>query len=273
MAPDLFLAGRDPGPDHADIVIPVFNQVEYTRACLESLAAHTTYPHRLIVVDNGSSDGTAEFLRAAQDSCDLLQIISNDENLGFTRAANQGLAASTGRYVVLLNNDTTVVEGWLTGLICTAEADDCIGLVGPKTLNPQTGRIHNLGGLIFHQNHTAFPLGRGAHRADPQFRQVLDCQYIEGSCMLIKRRVIDAIGLLDEIFSPGYYEDSDYCFRAREAGFRCLYSPHAEIFHHASVTATALQQAGPGLNEVARRNELLFRSRWAHRFVPDGGQP
>lgn len=273
MGSDLWSAGLDWGPACTDIVIPVYNQVQYTQACLESLVAHTTCPYRLIVVDNGSDDGTAAFLAAWAGATERLQVISNAANLGFTRAANQGLAAATGRYVVLLNNDTTVLPHWLTGLICTAEADDRIGIVGPRTLNPQTGRIHNIGGLVFFQNHTALPLGRGAHRAELQFQQVLDCQYIEGSCMLIKRQVITTIGLLDEVFSPGYYEDSDYCFRAREAGYRCVYSPYAEICHYASVTATALQADGQGLSDVAQRNEGLFKARWAHRFLAEGNWP
>lgn len=273
MTADLWAEGRDPGPEHAEIIIPVWNQVAYTRACLDSLAAHTLSPHRVIVVDNGSTDGTAELLRAWQGQAAGRQVIANATNRGFTRAANQGLAAATGRYVVLLNNDTTVLPGWLTGLICTAETDDRIGLVGPKTLNPATSRIHNIGGVVFYQTHTAYPLGRDADRDDPAFRQIRDCQYVEGSCLLVKRRVLETIGLLDETFAPGYYEDSDFCFRAREAGFRCVYSPLAEIYHHASVTATALPQEGAGLSEAAQRNERIFRARWAHRFLPDGGSP
>ncbi|MEN6642398.1 MAG: glycosyltransferase family 2 protein [Armatimonadia bacterium] len=266
MSADLWAAGRDPGPQHADLIIPVFNQVEYTRDCLNSIVAHTTHPYHLIIVDNGSDDGTDAALDEFSRDCPHLEVIRNPENLGFTKAINQGMVASTGRYVVLLNNDTKVTPAWLTGLIVSAEMDDRIGIVGPRTLDPATGRVHNIGGLIFYQAHTSFPLGRGASRHDLQLRQVLDVQYAEGSCMLIKRSVIESIGVLDEVFSPGYYEDSDYCFRAREAGFRIVYSPYSEIYHHATVTATALEQSGKGISRVALRNEMIFRSRWAHRF-------
>lgn len=269
MSPDLWLHGRDPGPARADIVIPVYNQLDYTRACLASLAAHTAYPHRVLLVDNGSTDGTPEFLATAPYAPECLQVLRNERNLGFTRAANQGLRVADARYVVLLNNDTTVLAGWLTGLIGTAESDDRIGVVGPRTLNPATGRIHNVGGLVFYQGRTALPWGQGALRGDLRFQQVLDCQYIEGSCMLIKRRVIETIGLFDEVFSPGYYEDSDYCFRAREAGFRCVFSPLSEIYHYASVTASAMEHDGRGLSVSARRNEQVFRARWAHRFAAE----
>jgi len=196
-----------------------------------------------------------------------LRVIANDENLGFTKAANQGMKASTGKYVVLLNNDTTVTPGWLTGLIMIAESDDRIGIVGPKTLNPETGRVHSIGGVVFYKDHVELPPGKDCEREDPRFAQSFDCQYIEGSCMLIKRRVIEEIGCLDEAFSPGYYEDSDYCFRAREAGFRCVYSPYSEIYHYSTVTAQAVEREGVSLKEAARRNERIFRERWAHRFL------
>ena len=84
--------------------------------------------------------------------------------------------------------------------------------------------------------------------------------------MLIKRAVIDEIGVLDEVFAPAYYEDTDYCFRAREAGFRIVYSPYSEIYHHSTVTAQAVNAEDPSHAAAARRNDGIFKARWAHRF-------
>lgn len=267
---DLWTAGREPGPNRADIVIPVLNQVDYTRQCLESLSSHTSYPFQIIVVDNGSTDATGVLLQDLAQFALPLTVIHNETNFGFTRAANQGLAVATARYVVLLNNDTVVYPDWLEGLIAIAESDDAIGIVGPKTLNPQTGLIHNIGGLVFYKQGTALPLGRESQRDDPQFAHPLDLQYAEGSCMLIKQAVLRDIGQLDEAFSPGYYEDSDYCFRARESGYRIVYAPHSEIAHYATVTATEVERQGTPLRAHARRNERLFRARWGHRFLSGG---
>ena len=266
MTTDLWAAGRDPGEALADIVIPVYNQVAYTKDCLASLCEHTDYPFRVIVVDNASCDETPEVLRDHAGRGLALEVITNSENLGFTKAANQGLRASRGRYIVLLNNDTKVTPGWLTGMTMTAESDDRIGIVGPKILNPQTERIHCIGGLLFHKSGVEAPPGQGCARDDPRFAVSFDCQYVEGSCMLIKRHVLSTIGYLDEIFAPGYYEDTDYCFRAREAGFRLAYSPYAEIYHYSTVTAQAVQREDPSLSLAAQRNDRIFRARWAHRF-------
>lgn len=266
MNHDLWASGRDPGEDVADIVIPVYNQVAYTRDCLASVREHTAFPYRVIVVDNASSDETPDLLRECAANGMPLEVITNAENLGFTKAANQGMRASRGRYTILLNNDTKVTAGWLTGMMMTAESDDRIGIVGPKILNPETERIHSIGGLLFYKHGVEAPPGQGCARDDPRFTRSFECQYVEGSCMLIKRTVINTIGYLDEVFSPGYYEDTDYCFRAREAGFRLVYSPYAEIYHYSTVTARAVQQETPSLPLAAQRNDRIFRARWAHRF-------
>jgi len=267
MVSDLWEAGRYAGDDVVDIVTPVYNQLQYTRDCLQSVREYTEIPYRVIVIDNGSTDETPAFLQECIAAGMPIEVITNARNLGFTLAANQGLRASGGRYVVSLNNDTTVTAGWLSGLIMTAESDDSIGIVGPKILNPATGRIHCIGGLVFGKRGMGPPPGQGCERDDPAFAQSFDCQYIEGSCMLIKRRVLEAIGHFDETYAPAYYEDADYCFRAREAGFRLIYSPLSEIYHHSTVTARAVRSENSELDQAARRNDCIFRERWTHRFA------
>jgi GT2 family glycosyltransferase len=248
------------------VVIPVYNQVAFTRACLASIAEHTRAAHETIVVDNASSDGTSEYLeRLSRDGSDL-RVITNEANQGFTLAANQGMRAATGDYVVLLNNDTTVTPGWLTGLLHVAESDERIGIVGPRIMKPETGLVQTIGGLIFRKGGVQAPPGQGMPPDSPELQCPFEVQYVEGSCMLIKRAVIDAIGYLDESFAPAYYEDTDYCFRAREAGFRVLYSPYSEIWHHSAVTADAVKQENPEFAAVAHRNDRIFRERWSHRF-------
>jgi len=250
----------------SSIVIPVYNQLGFTRACLQSIAEHTRVPHETVVIDNASTDGTRDYLEQLSRNGDGITVITNQVNHGFTIAANQGMRAATGDCVVLLNNDTTVTPGWLTGLLHVAGSDDRIGIVGPRIVNPETGLVQTIGGLVFRKGGVQAPPGQGLPPDSPELQHPFEVQYVEGSCMLIKRAVIDAIGYLDETFAPAYYEDTDYCFRAREAGFRVVYSPYSEIWHHSAVTADAVKHENPEFAQVAHRNDRIFKERWSHRF-------
>jgi len=263
---DLWTTGHERCTGLTSIVIPVYNQWAFTAACLDSLAAHTDPPHEIIIIDNASSDGTAEHLRQRTGRNGGIAVITNDRNLGFTLAANQGLRAAAGEFVVLLNNDTTVTAGWLEGLQQVACSDDRIGIVAPKLVRPATRRLQGIGGLVFCKGGMRPPVGEGLPPDAPGLQHPFEIQYAEGSCMLIKRAVIDAIGYLDECFAPAYYEDTDYCFRAREAGFRIVYAPGSTVWHHSTVTAQAVRREDSSLQEAQARNDRIFRERWSHRF-------
>jgi GT2 family glycosyltransferase len=253
-------------PDLVSIIVPVHNAWHYTAQCLESIREHTPPPYQVVVVDNGSTDGTGDRLREMARAGWPLQVIANEENLGFTSAANQGLRAVDCEFRVLLNNDTIVCPGWMEGMLFVLGLDDRIGIVGPKILWPDREAIMATGGLVFARSGCYLPIGRDAARDDPRFSAPEDRQCIEGSCMLIARRVIEAIGLLDETYSPGYWEDADYCFRARQAGFRCVYSPFAEIRHYAGVTAR--QPEVLAMLRARGAKEAEFRHRWSRFFEP-----
>jgi GT2 family glycosyltransferase len=253
-------------PDAAEVavVVPAYNALGYTRQCLESVRRHTRPPYRVIVIDNASDDGTAEYLAGAVRDGWSLQVITNPENVGCTLALNQGMRAAQADYIILLNNDTVVCARWVEGLLLVAGLDPRVGIVGPKILSPTLGHILATGGLVFTRAGCRLPPGRGASRDDLRFCAPEDRQYIEGSCMLVKREVIERIGLLDEAYAPAYYEDADYSFRARAHGFRTVYSPFSEIYHYAGVTAGMPDVAA--MLRVRRGQEELFRSRWAHDF-------
>jgi GT2 family glycosyltransferase len=251
----------------SSIIIPVYNQPEHTAECLAAVREQTAGEFEVLVVDNGSGRETAKLLGEARSWFKRCEVLRNETNLGFTLAANQGLRAARGQYLVLLNNDVVVTDGWLEGLIRMAEGDDTIGLVGPKIINANTRRLQGIGGLVFTKRGARAPYGEHGDPGDSQFAAPRDCQYLEGSCLLLKRAVVEAIGYLDEAFAPAYYEDTDYCFRAREAGFRVVYSPYATVYHYATVTTQAIQAEGFPLGPVAARNHRLFLQRWAHQFL------
>ena len=121
-------------PEKASVIVTTYNNLTLNRLCLESLFSHTTWPNfEVIVVDNGSSDGTPAYLRRVEQTCPNLKVILNDRNLGFPAGNNVGLRHASGDYLVLLNNDTVVSSGWLSGLIKHLRADRDIGLICPVT--------------------------------------------------------------------------------------------------------------------------------------------
>ena len=186
------------------IVIVTHNQIDYTRQCLDSIARLTDEPYELIVVDNASTDGTVDYLRAKPG----VRLIVNHTNRGFPAAVNQGIAAASGKQILLLNNDVIVTTGWLFRLLRARYGDPAIGIVGPCSncvSGPQQVQTHydSLGDL----DGFAWDWG-GTHEG-----QCLDFHRLVGFCLLIKREVIETIGLLDEQFGIGCFEDDDYCLR------------------------------------------------------------
>lgn len=238
-------------PPLTSIILVTHNQAAYTRQCLDSIAAHTPQPHELIVVDNQSTDGTLAYLRSVAD----LRVIENDSNCGFPAAANQGINASRGQRILLLNNDVVVTPGWLERLSAALEHAPDIGMAGPVS-NYVSGDQQvpvdytDLGGL------EAFARGWTHEHAD----QRTYVRRLVGFCLLIHRHVVERIGLLDERFGIGNFEDDDYCRRALAAGFRAVIARDAFVHHFGSVSFR-----GSGVNHAAilERNGRIFEKKWA----------
>lgn len=239
----------------ATIVIVTYNRLEQTRLCVESIVTHTPEPHQLLFVDNASGDGTVDYLRErfGDDS-----VIANDSNEGFVRAANRGMASARGEYTVLLNNDTAVTPGWLSALQATAERAPDVGIASGKIIGPD-GRVQLAGAYIAFDG-SARMIGEGLPPDDPSLGKEREVCYVGGHCMLIKRGVVDAIGLLDESYGFGYHEDTEYCYRAREAGFRVVYTPDCVVHHQ--LFGTPL----PDRQRIIAENQRLFLERWRDRL-------
>lgn len=238
------------------VIVPCFNQLQFTRLCVRSLLRHTGPPCELVVVDNGSTDETAGYLEGVRDAAPLaVGIISNSQNRGFPAACNQGLRVARGGHLVLLNNDTVVTENWLARLVALAESDPSIGMVGPMS-NYVTGPqwVPNASYTDLDEMHRFAAGWVAGHHGRCFFTERL-----VGFCLLIKRRVLETVGDLDERFGLGLFDDDDLSVRVTRAGFRLAVAEDVFVHHFGGRTF-----AGIGLNtaSLVRTNEAIFKSKW-----------
>ncbi|HUA69281.1 MAG TPA: glycosyltransferase [Candidatus Saccharimonadales bacterium] len=249
------LVAAMPNRPLVSIIILAMNQLAHTRACLESIAAHTTVLHEVIVVDNGSTDSTLEFLGEWQASHKNCVVIRNKSNRGFAGGNNQGLSIARGGYLVLLNNDTIVTRGWLDKLLAVFDRHPGVGIVGPVS-NSVSGP--QLVKEASYDNLQAIPAF--AEQWSRQHRgQSLEVGRAVGFCLVAKHEVIDAIGGLDERFGSGNFEDDDFCIRARLAGFKIRVAQDVFIHHTGGQTFKGAQI---NYRQAMLRNWDLFRTKW-----------
>ncbi|MBM4284057.1 MAG: glycosyltransferase [Deltaproteobacteria bacterium] len=242
----------------ASIIIPVYNNLALTRQCLESIWEHTEPgDFRVLVIDNGSTDGTGGFLRR-QEETGRLQAIHNPRNLGFAKACNQGAEAAAGEFLVFLNNDTKVLPGWLQGLTDCARKRNDIGAVGAKLLYPDDTIQH--AGVAFNPEKHVFHIYRNFHKDHPAVNKEREYQCVTAACLLVKPQVFFEAGLFDEQYRNGF-EDVDLCFQISKLGYKIIYTPHSQIYH--------LESKTPGRKDNERENALRFLNKWHHSLMPD----
>ncbi len=222
------------------IVIPLYNQLGYTRGCLESLAVTTSPDVEIILVDNASSDGTVDYLQTVPG----LVLIANQENRGFAGACNQGIQAASGEWIVVMNNDVILSQGWLQGLL-SAAAEHRLDMVSPA----------------IREGSRNYDLEAYAEELTSRMRSVVRSGTVNGICFMAHRRVFETIGVFDENFRIGQYEDKDLFLRARRAGFRLGTVGAAFIHHFGSITQKAIgaRREMPG---YARANKEYFSRKW-----------
>jgi hypothetical protein len=235
---------------HVTIIIVNWNAKKALEACLSSIV-RTRYPNLdVMVVDNGSTDSSVTMVR---DSFPTVSLIENHENLGFSKANNQGirLALANGAdYVLLLNNDSQARdEDWLVRLVELAEADRDIGIVGPRLIYPS--------GHLQVSAYVISPLGLMGYMSRGSEERMVEVDGMMGAALLVKRAVIDRIGLFDEGYSPFLYEESDYCMRAKRARFRVIYCPYVTLVHRMGFTMARMDNRLKLY--IAYRNMTRFR--------------
>lgn len=215
------------------IIILNWNGKEDTIECLESLK-HITYPdYEILLVDNGSTDGSVESFREQYMG---MEIIENGMNLGFAEGNNVGIRRAMDEgadYVLLLNNDTVVDPGFLGEMVKVAKGDERIGFSGPLiyyyNYNNRKDVVNFAGGKLDMSKGNSYHIGM--YKIDEgQFNKLIEVDYLDGSCLLIKKDLINRVGLLDPVYFT-YWEETDWCIRGYKAGFKSVFVPNAKIWH------------------------------------------
>ncbi|WP_410771925.1 glycosyltransferase family 2 protein [Fontibacillus sp. BL9] len=243
--------------DGVSIVIPTFNKRELLVECLDSIEAYTDFPYEIIVVDNGSQDGTAELLRKRRGP---LRLAVHEGNLGFARAVNTGLMMAKGSHIVLLNNDVLVTERWLSQLLqCLRECPEAAA-VGPVT--------NYIGGeqqidVPYNDLPGMRDFAASYNRCDPA--KWRDTNRLVGFCLLIPRSTFEQIGYFDEGYEIGNYEDDDWMIRLRFLGKKLKIAGDTFVHHYGSMTMKEL--GSQGFAEVNGRNENFFATKWGNPHV------
>lgn len=244
------------------IIVLTYNNLHFTKLCVDSLYRNTVWPNwELIVVDNASTDGTREYLKDLATRFDNVRVLLNDQNEGFARGNNRGICASTGEYIVFLNNDTIVTRGWLGRLVRHIERDPRIGLIGPVT-----NAIGNEAKIDVAYTTLAELEALAAERARQWEGRVFDIKMVALFCALIPRRVLDQIGLIDERFEIGMFEDDDLSLRVRRAGYRvvCAEDVFIHHFHRATFGLLGNQEYW----RIFEENRKKFEEKWGIRWEP-----
>jgi len=224
-------------PPKVSIIILNWNGLEDTIECLESLKKITYSNYEVIVVDNGSKRNDAQVLQ--EKFGDYIHLIRNDKNYGYTGGNNIAiryvLKNYSPDYFLILNNDTVVAPDFLGQMIKVAENDASIGIAGPKVYYyGSSNRIQSAGARI--NMKTSQNSLIGIEQVDTgQYDLQQQVDYVSGCCLLIKKELIQKVGLFDESYFC-YWDETDYCFRVRQAGYKIVYAPHAKIWHKKSIT-------------------------------------
>jgi GT2 family glycosyltransferase len=235
------------------IIIPVFNNWQFTYKCLRSLSEHTTGHFEIIVVDNHSSDFTPQLLASIEG----IRTITNDSNEVFVNACNQAAATARGQYLLLLNNDTEVTEGWLDAML-DPFSDHKTGIVGAKLVYPD-GTLQEAGGIIWRDG-TGCNFGHGDDPDLPQYSYRRAVDYCSGACLMLARELWDQLGGFDTRYAPAYYEDTDLCFSARALNLNVIYQPAARVIHYGG--ASAGKETSSGYKRFQEINRHKFVEKW-----------
>ncbi|MEG1900841.1 MAG: glycosyltransferase [Clostridium sp.] len=243
------------------IIIPVYNQIQYTYLCLASILEHTQdVSYEIIIADDVSTDATEHLSEFAEN----ITICRNKENQGFLKNCNQAARAAKGQFIMFLNNDTQVTERWLSALVELIESNPDMGMVGSKLVYPD-GRLQEAGGILWSDG-SGWNYGRLDDPDKAEYNYVKDVDYISGAAILLPLKLWKQIGGFDERFAPAYCEDSDLAFAVRKAGYRVVYQPLSKVIHFEGIS-NGTDVNGSGLKRYQVENSEKLKEKWSDEFA------
>ena len=248
------------------VIIVTWNNLELTKDAVNSVLADNSYQNiELVIVDNASSDETPAYLQELESREGRVRVILNDENTGFAKGNNIGLKAAKGEYLILLNNDTIVTNGWVRTFVNHLRNNPDIGLLGPVTNNiGNEARVQTSYESKADMPREAFRITRS--RAG----EVFDMNVAAFFCCIFPRSIFEQVGLLDENFGRGFFEDDDYCQRVRQCGYRICCASDVFVHHHLSA---GFSMVGSSQRQALfEENKAYYESKWGewtpHRYRP-----
>ncbi len=251
-----------PAHDQVDvsIIIPVYNQVRFTEACLASIQEHQgSERFEVIVVDDGSTDATPKAISQLPG----VTYLPNEKNIGFIASCNYGAQKARGSYLLFLNNDTTVTAGWLRSLLDTFSFEPRAGLVGSKLIYPD-GRLQEAGGIIWRDG-SGWNRGKFGDTEKPEYNFLREVDYCSGACLMIPKSLFESLGGFDSKYTPAYYEDTDLAFKVRRLGYKVFYQPTSEVIHYEGVTGGT--DISAGAKKYQEINRATFTDSWAKELA------
>lgn len=244
------------------IIILTYNNQKYTEDCLNSIFYKTAYPnYEVIIVDNNSIDNTKSYLKDVESRYKNVKVIFNDINYGFARGNNIGIKASSGEYIVLLNNDTLVTRGWLTSFVKHFEVDKNLALIGPVTnkisneskINVTYSKIEDMDSFAY--NYTMQHIGQTYD----------DINVLAMFCVMISRKAFNKIGYLEEEYGMGMFEDDDYSYKAKSMGYSIRCAEDVFIHHYLGTTICKLNLEE--YMDLFNKNKAIFEKRWQTKWI------
>lgn len=239
------------------IILLTYNQLEYTKECFKSIIDKTAYPnYEIIIVDNKSDDNTPNYLKQISSKYEYVKIILNSENYGFAKGNNIGIKACDGEYIILLNNDTVVTRGWLSGLTKHFERNEKLGILGPVTnsisneskINVSYADISDMEHFAY--EYTTEHMGETYDRID----------VLAMFCLVISRSAFNKIGYLEELYGIGMFEDDDYSYKTKSLGYEAKCAEDVFIHHYGNVSFKKLEDKT--YMNIFNKNKKIFEDRW-----------
>lgn len=246
------------------VVVLTFNNLDLTRACVTSIFERTSYPNlEILIVDNDSTDGTREYVSELESKHSEIKVILNESNLGFAQGNNVGLAAATGDYLVLLNNDTVVTEGWALTLLRHLQHDAQLGIIGPVTDNIGNEACIEIPFADRDDMHQAARRFTLAHIGES-----FPIRTLAFFCVMFPRRTYEQCGGICTDYGVGFFEDDDYCRRIEQQGWGIRCAEDVFIHHHLSASFSKLAQGER--DALFERNRVIYEKKWGpwipHRY-------